>query len=98
MIQIPHEAVADFCERHGIQKLSLFGSAVRADFQPGSDVDVLIEFRPDRGAGLLGLARMEAELAGLLGRRVDLNTLGSLSPYFADEVRRQAVMIHDSTR
>ena len=64
---IPKEPLAVFCRRHGIHQLSLFGSALRTDFSPDSDLDVLVEFEPGRVPGLIRLAGMELELSGLLG-------------------------------
>jgi predicted nucleotidyltransferase len=85
-IQIDRERVAEFCRRHQVRRLALFGSVLRDDFRPDSDVDVLVEFAPDAQAGLFELARMEDELAEMLGRRVDLRTPAELSRYFRDEV------------
>lgn len=85
-IQIDRERVAEFCRRHQVRRLALFGSVLRDDFRPDSDVDVLVEFAPDAHAGLFELARMEDELAEMLGRRVDLRTPAELSRYFRDEV------------
>ena len=73
-ISIPSEQLAAFCREHGIKQLAVFGSALRDDFGPESDVDLLVEFEPDRIPGLLGLAGMEIELSELLGRDVDLLT------------------------
>lgn len=93
-IEISTEQLRDFCERHAIQELSLFGSVVRDDFTPESDVDVLVKFAPEKRIGLFGLAEIEAELSDLLGRKVDLNTAGSLSRYFRDEVLAEAVTLY----
>lgn len=81
-IPIPAEAVAAFCRRHHIRRLALFGSVLRTDFRPESDVDVLVEFDPDHVPGLAFFA-MEAELSALLGRPVDLSTPG----FFGCEMR-----------
>ncbi len=89
-VQIPQDKLADFCRRHRIRKLALFGSVLREDFRQDSDVDVLVEFEPRASVGLLALAGMELELSGLLGRRVDLNTEGFLSRYFRAEVLKEA--------
>ena len=89
-IQIDRERVADFCRRHQVRRLALFGSVLRDDFRPDSDVDVLVEFSPESRAGLFELARMEAELAELVGRKVDLRTPAELSRYFRDEVLASA--------
>lgn len=73
------EKIADFCRRYHIRRLSLFGSVLRGDFGPASDVDVLVEFEPGHVPGLAFFA-MEEELSQIIGRRVDLNTPGFLSP------------------
>jgi uncharacterized protein len=89
-LQIPQDKLADFCQRHRIRKLALFGSVLREDFRQDSDVDVLVEFEPRARVGLLALAGMELELSSLLGRRVDLNTEGFLSHYFREDVLKEA--------
>ncbi len=86
-VSIPTEALAAFCQEHGIKRLAIYGSALREDFGPGSDIDVLVEFEPDRIPGLFGVAGMEIELSGLFsGRKVDLRTPEDLSPYFRQDV------------
>jgi len=86
-INIPRSEIADFCRRSHIRRLAFFGSVLRQDFRPGSDVDVLVEFDPAHVPGFLRLAAMERELSGLLGsRRVDMRTPEDLSRYFRDEV------------
>ena len=81
------DELSSFCHANGIRRLAIFGSALRDDFGPESDIDVLVEFQADRIPGLLGLAGMELELSKLFrGRRVDLRTLEDLSPYFRQEV------------
>jgi predicted nucleotidyltransferase len=85
-VDIPRDRLAVFCRRHHIRKLSLFGSALREDFRPDSDIDVLVEFEPDVAVGLIGLAGMELELSALLGRKVDMRTPAELSRYFRQEV------------
>lgn len=89
-IPVPHQAIADFCRRRGIRRLAFFGSVIRDDFTPLSDVDVLVEFEPNRLPGLLGMARYERELSQLLGRKVDLKTPEDLSRYFRREVLAEA--------
>jgi uncharacterized protein len=89
-IIIPKEKLADFCRRHHIRKLSLFGSVLRDDFTPKSDIDVLVEFEPEHIPGYIRLAGMELELAGILGRKVDMNTPNSLSHYFRRQVLAEA--------
>jgi predicted nucleotidyltransferase len=71
-IALPHQTVADFCDRWKIVELSLFGSAIRDDFGPSSDVDLLVTFAPDADWSLLDHVTMEEDLAALLGRDVDL--------------------------
>jgi len=88
-IELPKEKIADFCRRHHIRKLAVFGSALREDFCPDSDLDVLVEFDPEHTPGLAFFA-MEQELSELLGRKVDLNTPQFLSPYFRDKVLAEA--------
>ena len=86
-INMPADKVAEFCKRNGIRKLSLFGSVLRDDFRPDSDIDLLVEFRDGSTPSLLDLSRMERELSVMLGdRKVDLRTPGELSRYFRDEV------------
>lgn len=74
----PMTEIADFCRRWKIQELAVFGSVLRNDFHPGSDVDVLIAFDPDADWGLLDHVRMKQELQSLLGRDVDLFTRRAL--------------------
>ncbi len=88
-IKVDEHEVAEFCRRHHIRRLAFFGSVIRDDFGPDSDVDVLVEFEPGHVPGLRFLA-MQEELSRLLGRKVDLNTLGFLSPYFRDRVLAEA--------
>jgi predicted nucleotidyltransferase len=88
-VAVPKERIADFCVRHHILKLAIFGSALRGDFGPDSDIDVLVEFEKDHVPGLEFFA-MEIELSEILGRKVDLNTPRFLSPYFRDRVQADA--------
>ena len=85
------EKIADFCRRNHIRKLSLFGSVLRDDFGPESDIDVLVEFEAGHAPGFFRLFDMEEELSSLLGgRKVDLRTPEDLSRYFRDEVLAQS--------
>ena len=88
-VDLPKEKIADFCRRHHIRKLAVFGSALREDFRPDSDLDVLVEFDSGHTPGLAFFG-MEQELSELLGRKVDLNTPQFLSPYFRDKVLAEA--------
>ncbi len=85
-IDIPADRLAELCRRHHIRKLALFGSILRDDFRPDSDVDMLVEFEPGTRIGLLGMAGLEIELTQVVGRRVDLSTPQDLSRYFRAEV------------
>ena len=86
-LSIPRTELAAFCQAHGIRRFAVFGSALRADFGPESDIDVLVEFAPDCAPGLLSIAGMEIELSALFGgRKVDLRTPEDLSRYFRKDV------------
>lgn len=90
-IKLDQEQIASFCRERHIRRLSIFGSALRPDFRPDSDLDLLVEFEPDRAPGLIGIARMEREMSALLeGRKVDLRTPEDLSRYFRQRVLEEA--------
>lgn len=80
-IDIPQEVIADFCQRHHITKMALFGSVLRDDFGPVSDIDVIVEFHPEHVPGLAFFG-MQDELGTIFGREVDLHTPAELSRYF----------------
>ncbi len=88
--EIPRQEVADFCRRHFIRRMSLFGSALRGEATPDSDLDFLVEFHPDHLPNLIELAAMERELSEILKRSVDLRTAEDLSRYFRDQVVAEA--------
>jgi hypothetical protein len=91
-------ALAGLCRRHGIRRLSLFGSTLKGTARPASDVDLLVEFVPGLEPCLLGPAEIEAQLSALLdGRRVDLRTPADLSRHFRDEAVSNAAA-HAETR
>ena len=92
-LDIPGEQLAEFCRRNRIRKLSFFGSVLRDDFGPDSDVDGLVEFEPDAVVGL-SFFQMQEDLGELLGHKVDLNTRGFLSKYFRDEVEAEAEEVY----
>ena len=92
-IEIPQERIEAFCRANSIRRLALFGSVLRGDFRPDSDVDVLVEFQPGVRVGL-ALIRMQDELSAILGRAVDLNTSGSLSKYFRADVLNEAESLY----
>jgi predicted nucleotidyltransferase len=85
-IDVSQDQIAAFCQRHHIRRLSFFGSVLRDDFRPESDVDVLVEFEAGHTPGLITLAGMEIELSDLLGRKADMRTPADLSPYFRQDV------------
>jgi len=95
-IRIPKKEISEFCRRNHIRRLALFGSVLRDDFGPASDVDVLAEFEPGHIPGLIRLAGMEMELTKLLKRKVDLRTPSELSQYFREEVLRTAQVQYDA--
>jgi hypothetical protein len=86
-VKVDKKGLARFCRKHHIRRLALFGSVLRDDFGPDSDVDVLVEFDPEHIPGLIGLARLEGELSACFGgRKVDLRTAEDLSRYFREAV------------
>ena len=95
-LKIPKVRIAEFCEKNHIRKLSLFGSSLRDDFSPDSDVDILVEFQPGVHIGLIKLAGLEIELGEILGRKVDLNTPGFISNYYREEVLAEAEVQYDA--
>ena len=94
-IDIPTERISEFCRANRIRRLALFGSVLRDDFGPDSDVDVLVEFEPEARVGLR-FFELEQELSEILGRKVDLNTPGFLSRHFRDEVLAEAEDQYDA--
>lgn len=89
-IELPKEKIADFCRRNHIRKLSVFGSALKEDLLPQSDIDFLVEFDPEHVPGLIRLAGMERELGEIVGRKADLRTAEDLSHYFRKDVIESA--------
>jgi uncharacterized protein len=86
-ITVDQQAIARFCQKNHIRKLSLFGSVLRDDFDAGSDIDVLVEFEEKQTPGFFGLAAMQRELTEIIGdRTIDLQTPQALSHYFRDKV------------
>ncbi len=94
-IAIDRAAVADFCCRHHIRRLALFGSVLRDDFTPDSDVDVLVEFEPGHTPGL-AFFRMQREFSEILGRKADFNTPQDLSRYIRTEILAEAEVLYDA--
>ena len=98
-ITIPKIELKDFCQRHSIAQLSLFGSVLREDFTPESDIDFLVKFESNYTPTFFKLAQMERELSNLFGgRKIDLRTSQELSPYFRKKVISEAMIQYDSTR
>ena len=94
-IEIPEAEIAKVCQRNGIRKLALFGSVLTDRFSESSDIDVLVEFRPDSHVGFFRLADIESDLSRLLGgRRVDLRTPMDLSRHFREQVVRDALAVY----
>jgi len=92
-IELPQDKIASFCKKHHIRKLSLFGSVLRDDLGPGSDIDILVEFEPGKVPSFFRLFDMEEELSAILGgRKVDIRTPEDLSRYFRDRVLAAAVV------
>jgi predicted nucleotidyltransferase len=91
-LQISREKIAELCRRRGIRRLAIFGSALRPDFRPDSDIDVLVEFERGRTPGF-AFFDIQDELAALFGRKVDLNTPGFLSERVRDRVRAEAEVL-----
>jgi len=90
-LRVDKERIADFCRRHHITRLAIFGSALRDDFRADSDIDVLVDFEPGHVPGFFGLFDMAEELSSLLGgRKVDLRTPEDLSRYFRSDVLAHA--------
>jgi hypothetical protein len=94
--KLGHEEVREFCLKNHIKRMSLFGSALRDELRPDSDIDLLVEFEKGHVPGLITLAGMEIELTGMLGRKVDLRTPGDLSRQFRDDVVREAKVEYEA--
>jgi len=95
-VRIDKEQIAQFCQKHHIVKLALFGSVLAERFSEESDVDVLVEFDPAHVPGMIRLCGMERELSGIIGRRADMRTPNDLSRYFRNEVLNAAVVQYAS--
>jgi predicted nucleotidyltransferase len=93
-VELPLAQIGELCRRYRVQELALFGSVLRADFRPDSDVDVLVEFEPDASIGLLGYCALQNRLAELLHRRVDLVAKDGLKLPIRDSVLASARVIY----
>lgn len=90
------DSLIAFCKRNHIRRLSVFGSAIRGELRPESDLDILVEFEPNHTPGLFTLVKIEMELSEMVGREVDLRTPEDLSQYFRDEVMANAELQYQS--
>lgn len=95
-ISVDNDMLREFCLHHRIRRLALFGSVLRQDFTPQSDIDVIVEFEPGELVGFIRLGTVEAELSDLLGRAVDLNLQDSLDPAFRDRILAEAEIVYDA--
>ena len=93
-IQIPAQELADLCQRYHVRQLALFGSVLRDDFRPDSDVDVLVEFEPRARIGFMALGRLQRELAALFQRPVDVVPRDGLKPIIRDRVLSDAEVVY----
>ena len=89
-VQIPEDQVGEFSRKHRIARLSLFGSILRDDFGPASDVDCLVEFEPGQTPSLMRMAGLEIELSEIIRRKADLRAPAELSRHFRDQVLGEA--------
>jgi len=94
--QVDEAKLAHLCQRYYVRELSLFGSAVRGEMRPGSDVDVLVEFDPGARIGILKFESLSEDLAALVGRKVDLVTKRGLKPWIRPHVLKEARVIYAS--
>ena len=85
-----------FCKKNYIKKLALFGSAVRNELRPDSDIDILVEFEKDHVPGLLRFSHMKNELSDTIGRDVDLRTPEDLNRNFRNNVVQEAMVAYES--
>lgn len=93
-IDIPVQAIAVICHQYHIRELALFGSILRDDFRPDSDVDILVEFEPEAQVGYLQFFQLQDELSNLFGREVDLFTPNSLKPFARETARQSKAVIY----
>ena len=94
-IQVNHDKIKQVCLKHGIRRLSLFGSVLRDDFSPTSDIDVLVEFEPDVKVSLFKYMAISEELETIFGRKVDMVTLEGISPYLRDRIAKTSQVVYD---
>jgi len=95
-IQIPYDKLAELCQQHHIRKLALFGSVLRDDFGPDSDVDVLVEFEPGARMTLFDMVDIQDELGAMLERGIDLATFNGINKYVRESILRSAQTVYES--
>lgn len=93
-INLPMDKIIAVCKRYQVRELALFGSALRSDFRPDSDIDILVEFEPDAEIGFMALAAMQRELSEIVGRKVDLVPKGGLKPRIRQAVLESAEVLY----
>lgn len=93
-IEIPEDRIAELCRRYQVRELALFGSVLRKDFRPESDIDFLVEFEPSAQVGFLTLAKLQRELSELLHRAVDLVPKHGLKPIIRQSVLESAEVVY----
>jgi uncharacterized protein len=93
-ISVPVERIAEICRRYQVRELSLFGSSIRGDMRPESDIDILVEFDPDATVGILKFAALSQDLEALFGRRIDLVTKLGLKPWVRPHVLSEAKLVY----
>jgi len=93
-IVLPEAAIAEICRRYQVKELAVFGSAVRGELRPDSDIDLLVDFLPEARPGLLGLSALTRELSALLGRPVDLGVKPALKPRIRPGILAEAQVIY----
>lgn len=95
-LPIPRDAIAAFCKKHGIRKFALFGSVLRDDFGPKSDVDVVAEFKPGVRFTLFDLVDMQDELSAIMGRKAEIFEFRALRPWMQEEVAGSMELFYES--
>ena len=93
-LTVPHQALEEICREHRISRLEIFGSVLREDYGPNSDIDILVEFEPDTPVGFVPLSRIQRQLSDLLQHPVDLVPRDGLKPAIRDDVLSQAQVIY----
>lgn len=93
-VEVDRQLLEYLCRRYNVERISLFGSVLREDFGPQSDVDAIVEFEQGRTPGF-GFVRLQRELSELIGNQIDLHTYHSLSRYFRDEVMRESEVLYE---